>query len=243
MGVAWGFEEVHRIDHYMGVNPSQRAKLSSEANTEANRTIANRLEGTVLDTFRSILDTGTTGEYVEDALSGMMEDGRILGVDYTNEKTINEIIMENNETQDNTQEQLIKDAGIENMGNEELATVIEAKLGYSFAKQILVKPLPVEKVFKTLTVPTATEEMEEDEEGNKIPVMEMKETQVETESMLRKGVVISIPESLKANDNKFAGMTINLGDTIVFPNKRSMDFDLFKDSALVDAFDVIAKVA
>lgn len=137
------------------------------------------------------------------------------------------------------QEQSVNDTVIENVDNSTLATFVASKLDYEFANMILVKPLDVEKVFKTLTVPEDSGEKDEDGE----PIMQMTIKQIETESLLRKGVVLAIPYSLSLNADKLNGMPINVGDIVVFPNKRSIDFDLFKDSALVPHYEVLAKVA
>jgi co-chaperonin GroES (HSP10) len=136
------------------------------------------------------------------------------------------------------QEQSVNATAIENMDNSVLANYIDEKLGYDFTKLILIKPLQIDKVYKTLTVPE--DSGEKDENGDAIMQMTIK--QVETESVLRKGIVISLPTSMSANDNKTAGKEIKPGDTVVYPNKRSIDFDLLKDSALVDPFDIIAVV-
>lgn len=146
--------------------------------------------------------------------------------------------MEENKTY-TTEEQVVDLSTIENVSNETLANTINEKVGYEFAQMILVKPMEVEKVFKTLTVPEPSGE--KDEEGEDIMQMTIK--QVETESLLRKGVVLAIPTSMTAVEGKVAGMQINVGDIIVYPNKRSIDFDLFKDSQLVPNYEVLAKVA
>ena len=142
------------------------------------------------------------------------------------------------ENKENTQEQSVNIAAIENVGNDVLANAISSKVKYDFAKHILIKPLEVEKVYKTLTVPE--DSGEKDEEGE--PIMQMTIKQVETESILRTGVIVSIPANLKSNDNKWAGMEFVIGDVIVFPKNRMIDFDLFKDTALVEPFDVIGKL-
>jgi co-chaperonin GroES (HSP10) len=131
-----------------------------------------------------------------------------------------------------TQEQVI-----ENVSNEVIANSISDKLGFEFSKYILVKPMPLDKVYKTLTVPEKSGE--KDEEGEDIMQMTIKE--VEVESKLRRGVVIIMPTNMLVNDNTIAGMKINVGDTIIYHNTRSIDFDLFKDSALVEPYDVVAK--
>jgi len=145
------------------------------------------------------------------------------------------------QTNGEVQEQLVEDAVIENVDNSTLINIVTEKLNYEFANMILVKPLDVEKVFKTLTVPEDSGEKDEDGE----PIMQMTIKQIETESLLRKGIVLSIPYSISLNLDKEGNtnMPINVGDTVVYPNKRSIDFDLFKDSALVPAYEVLAKVA
>lgn len=126
---------------------------------------------------------------------------------------------------------------IENMGNDVLAVNIADKLGYEFSKYVLVKPMPIEKVFKTLTVPE--DSGEKDAEGE--PIMQMTIKEVETDSKLRRGVVISIPVSIQSITDK--QLIVKPGDIIVYPNTRSIDFDLYKDSALVEPYDIVAKVA
>ena len=142
-------------------------------------------------------------------------------------------------TEEVAQEQSVNDTVIENMDNRTLANVVADKLEYDFATLILVKPLPVEMTYKTLTVPEDSGEKSEDGEA----IMQMTIKEVETESLFRKGVVLSIPLSLqKLKENGTStGIDYTIGDTIVYPSKRSMDFDLFKDSALVAPFEVIAK--
>ena len=124
---------------------------------------------------------------------------------------------------------------IENVSDETLANIVSEGIKYDFTKFILVKPLEIQLVMKPLTAPQPTGELDENGEE----VLEMVKTEVETESTFRRGVVLSIPASVK--ENKLNGtIDLKVGDIIIFPNKRSMDFDLFKDSALVEPFDVVA---
>lgn len=124
---------------------------------------------------------------------------------------------------------------IENISDETLANIVSEGIKYDFTKFILVKPLEVQLVMKPLTAPQPTGEL--DENGEEI--LEMAKTEVETESTFRRGVVLSIPAHIK--ENKLNGnIDLKVGDIIIFPNKRSMDFDLFKDSVLVEPFDVVA---
>ena len=117
---------------------------------------------------------------------------------------------------------------IENVSDQTLAQVVADGIKYEFQKYVLVKPLAVDMVKKVVTMPVKIED-EFDAEGE--PVMEMKESEVEIESIFRRGIVI---KSIHAG--------YNVGDTIVYPNRRSMDFDLIKDSALVEPFDIVAKI-
>jgi co-chaperonin GroES (HSP10) len=135
------------------------------------------------------------------------------------------------------QEQLLNN--IENVDNAVIAAAVSDKVGYEFSQLILVKPLELEKVFKTLTVPEDSGEKDEDGEV----IMQMTIKQIETESMLRKGVVIKLPASMDATRGKEGMLQLKVGDIIVYPNKRSIDFDLFKDSALVAFHEVLARVA
>ena len=139
----------------------------------------------------------------------------------------------------NVQEQSVNKAVIENVDNTILANIVAEKVNYEFANMVLVKPMDVEMVFKTLTVPE--DSGEKDEEGQ--PVMQMTIKQIETESLLRKGVVLATPASFKATEGKEGMLVLNVGDIVVYPNKRSIDFDLFKDSALVPYYEILAKVA
>ena len=137
------------------------------------------------------------------------------------------------------QEQSVNETVIENVSNETIAKAVASKMGYEFSNMILVKPMDVEKVTKTLTVPE--DSGEKDEEGQ--PLMQMTIKDIETESLLRKGVILALPASYKSTEGKEGILNLQVGDIVVYPNKRSIDFDLFKDSALVPYYEVLAKVA
>jgi hypothetical protein len=135
------------------------------------------------------------------------------------------------------EEKDVQGLNVGNVDNATLANVVADKIGYDFSKHIIIKPLEIEKVYKTLTVPE--DSGEKDEEGE--PIMQMTIKQIETESLHRTGVVIGLPSTAKSVDNTWFGMQINLGDVILFPKNRMTDFDLFKDSALVEPFDILGK--
>lgn len=119
------------------------------------------------------------------------------------------------------------------MEDKVLETVINS-IGYTFKKDILVKPLEPIKVTREYTeqIPTG----EKDEEGfNKY---ETKTSTREEESDLAIGIVIALPTDVTVVEaNK---LDIKLGDTVVYPAKFAKYFDLFKDSQLVKPYDIIA---
>lgn len=131
----------------------------------------------------------------------------------------------------NVQEQ-VSEMQLENMSNETLANVVAKSIKYRFPKAILVKPLEAEKVTKTLTVPE--DSGEKDENGD--PIMQMTIKQVEVDSVYRKGIVIAMPTST-GDANLY---DVKIGDTIVYPDRYAVDFDLYKDSALVEPFYIVA---
>lgn len=134
---------------------------------------------------------------------------------------------ENNE---NIQEQLNT---IENVDEQVLVDFVSGKIKYEFAKSFLVKQMPVHMIDKTIKVPVPNGE--KDEEGNDLT--DIKEETVQVESVLRTGIILKVPTSL----TKIGDETYKVGDKIVYRNLRATDFDLIKDAALVDPFDVICK--
>lgn len=104
------------------------------------------------------------------------------------------------------------------------------RIGFTFEKEILVKPLPTIMVDKVVVkqIPTG----EQDEEGNNL--YETKEEKETVESNFETGVVLSLP-------TVYTG-SIAVGDTVVYNKKFAIDFDLYKTSKLVKPYDIIAKV-
>lgn len=114
-----------------------------------------------------------------------------------------------------------------NPGTNPLETVT-GNLPFTFEKDILVKPLEIEKIEKEITrqVPTG----EKDEDG-----FEKYETETTTEEVtsdFRKGVILALPSTYEGH--------LKIGDTVVYVDKFAKYFDLFKDSQLVKPYDVIA---
>lgn len=114
------------------------------------------------------------------------------------------------------------------MEDKVLETVING-LEYNMLKDVWVKPLEPVMVTKEFTeqIPTGVV----DEEGYN--QYETKTETKEVESDFAKGVVLQLPLSI--GDQEF-----KVGDTVVYNKKFAKDFDLFKDSQLVKAFDIIA---
>lgn len=101
---------------------------------------------------------------------------------------------------------------------------------YEMVKDILVKPLDTPKVMKHIVEQIPTENKDE----NDAIIYETKESDKEVDSVFRKGVVLKVPLN-------YDGPVLP-GDTVVFPYKFSIDFDLFKDSMLVKPYDIISVV-
>lgn len=122
--------------------------------------------------------------------------------------------------------------------NKDLALAIEQGLEYNMTKDVLIKPLEIVKVQKQFQEPTGSKKANDDG----LEVNDYSKTKLvtkEVESNFQKGIVIALPSCLNANDSV---PDYNLGDTVVFPKKFAIEFDLFKDSLLVKPYDIIAVV-
>ena len=117
------------------------------------------------------------------------------------------------------------------MEDKVLETVLEG-LKYIPLKDILIKPLPPIKLTKEVTEAVGTGEKDVDGYEK----FDTKTETKEVESEWREGVVLTIPEHL-LNDNTLG---FKVGDTVVYNKKFAKEFDLFKDSMLVKAYDIIA---
>jgi hypothetical protein len=120
-----------------------------------------------------------------------------------------------------------------NTEDKELINTVLSKLEFQFIKDILVKPLPEEYVEKEITKPVNTGE--KDENGYQITDSETVTEKVPT--TFKKGVVLAIPANYQWVD------PVNhpeVGDIIAYSRKSTIDFDLFKDSQLVNPYNVVA---
>ena len=120
-----------------------------------------------------------------------------------------------------------------NIDQDKMLDSVIAGIEYTMVKDILVKPLDTPKVMKHIVEQVPTDQIDEE---TKATIYETKESDKEVDSAFRKGIVLKLPTNLPTDS------PIEVGDTIVFPYKFSIDFDLFKDSMLVKPYDVIALV-
>lgn len=113
-----------------------------------------------------------------------------------------------------------------------LAKSIESFLGYKFTMNILIKPLDKIMVKKEITemIPTG----ERDENG--INQYETKTEIKDVESKFAKGIIISIPVTL--DSEQWGGLEV--GDEILYIGAQGTDFDVYKDSKLVNIGSVVA---
>ena len=117
--------------------------------------------------------------------------------------------------------------------DKELLNTVLSKLEFQFIKDILVKPLPEEYIEKEITKPINTGET--DENGYQITDSETVTEKVPT--TFKKGIVLAIPANYQWRDPTNHP---EVGDIIAYSRKSTIDFDLFKDSQLVNPYNVVA---
>lgn len=125
-----------------------------------------------------------------------------------------------------------------------LAQSIEKGIRYEFAKEFLVKPLPKKKVTKKFVIPVESKDQKgKDSNGVDAVDYETAEETKEVDSMYSEGVVLKLPYqyTTQINDGnvKNYNMPIEIGDVVVYSNEGRY-FDLFKDSKLVNMYDIVA---
>ena len=128
-----------------------------------------------------------------------------------------------------------------------LAEDISSKIEYEFRNLFLVKPLDPVKVKKEFSKPVAKDDTAKKDE-NEIEAVDYDqvETEVkEVDSDYRTGVVLKVPFDSKNRmcSKDFPEMEINVGDTVVYKDRRGAWFDLLKNTQLVGVYDIIAKAA
>jgi len=115
-----------------------------------------------------------------------------------------------------------------------LNSVIEG-LDFLPTKEMIVKPLEDEYVEKEIIKPVTTGE--KDENG-----YEINDSETITEKVLttfRKGIVLRLPNGYQWPDNDNHP---EVGDVVAYSRKHAIDFDLFKDSQLINPYNVVAYI-
>lgn len=113
-----------------------------------------------------------------------------------------------------------------------LDTVLE-NMKYTFVRGMLVKPLEDVYVEKEIIKPVNTGK--KDENG-----FEITDTETVTEKVLttfKTGIVLAIPAGYEWPDKENHP---EVGDTVAFARKAATDFDLFKDSKIINPYDIVA---
>lgn len=124
-----------------------------------------------------------------------------------------------------------------------VATTVSEGIPYEFVEDFLVKPLDPIIVKKEFSTPVEKGDPKEDENGVVASDYDEVATEVkEVESDFRKAVVLKVPERYQTwmADEKANTPKIKIGDIIIFKATSLRYFDLFKDSALVRHFDIVA---
>lgn len=119
-----------------------------------------------------------------------------------------------------------------NIEDKALLDTVLSKLEFQFCKDMLVKPLEDEYVEKEITKPVNTGEV--DENGYQITDSETVVEKVPT--IFKRGIVLAIPSGYQWQD---AENHPEVGDIVAYPRKSAIDFDLFKDSQLINPYNVI----
>lgn len=121
------------------------------------------------------------------------------------------------------------------MEQDKILETVLAGLDYTPTKDMIVKPLEDEYVEKEIIKPVHTGK--KDENGYEITDSETVKEKVLT--TFRKGIVLSLPSGYQWAD---PDNHPEVGDVVAYPRKASIDFDLFKDSQLVNPYNVVAFV-
>jgi len=121
---------------------------------------------------------------------------------------------------------------ITNSNTDELTTKVADSIKYTMLKDVLIKPLESIMVTKQFEVPVVKDDTKPNEDGS----LDYNKTELQTkevESNFRSGIILKLPENL-------GDVKLVVGQTVVYPRKFAIDFDLLKDSKLVKAYDIVA---
>lgn len=120
-----------------------------------------------------------------------------------------------------------------NSGDKAILDTVLDKLDYQFVRDMLVKPLADLKVTKEVTEMVPKEGTEQ----NAYPTLEPKTEVKEVEAFFKTGVVLALPSNYTWPDPENHP---EVGDIVAYSRKGLIDFDLFKDSQVVNPYNVVA---
>lgn len=132
--------------------------------------------------------------------------------------------------------------GEDKISQVEVAKTVSNGLDYVFIDHFLVKPLDEVMVEKEFSKPVVKGEPTE-KDGIVAQDYDEVETEVkEVPADYRKGVVIKVPHRYTSWQKKEDSDTpeIKIGDIVTFHKSAMRYFDLFKDSAILRGYDIIA---
>ena len=115
-----------------------------------------------------------------------------------------------------------------------LETVL-SKLEYIPTKEIIVKPLEDVYVEKEIIKPVDTGK----KDSNGYDISDTETVKEKVLATFKKGIVLSIPSGYEWQDKNNHP---EVGDTIVYARKHAIDFDLFKDTQLINPYNVVAYI-
>lgn len=121
-------------------------------------------------------------------------------------------------------------------GEQKLLEMALTGMNYEFIKEMLVKPLAPVILEKQITELVETDELDEE---TSTPVMKQETRTEMVEANFKKGVVLAIPSGYIWQD---PNNHPEVGDIVVYGIRRAIDFDLFRDSQLINPYDVVAFV-
>ena len=116
------------------------------------------------------------------------------------------------------------------------AKYIDTKTPYTFAKSALVKPLDVKKVKVMEEEPIDTGK--KDKDTGAIVYEGTRMVEKEIDSPFIEGIIISMPTHKEFS----GGFDYTIGQHIIYPKNKSMEFHLLNDTVLLNPYDIVATV-
>lgn len=105
----------------------------------------------------------------------------------------------------------------------------DKEIAYQFVKEFLVEPMDDIMVKKEITEPVFNEDKDQDD---KFRAYETETKEVEVPSSFRRAKLIALPFDYDGS--------LKIGDSVIYPRKYAIDFDIIPNTQLVKPYDVIA---